>query len=88
MRGVKRPANDWYSPYFTPTTIIVAAAVLFLSVQAGKFAGNVMVAQNKAQYAQTATTAVKPTARRVPTKAAHHASPAQRNSSPLAKPSR
>lgn len=37
----RNPLNDWYSPYFGPTTLVLAAAVLIASVQIGKLMGSV-----------------------------------------------
>jgi hypothetical protein len=37
MTGVKRQStNEWYSPYFAPTTVIIAISVLIVSVEAGR----------------------------------------------------
>lgn len=73
MTGSKRPANDWYSPYFAPTTVLIAATVLFLSWQAGKYAGNLSVAHDRNVLApMTTVTNVLPMTRRTPTKAAAH----------------
>ncbi|HLW36906.1 MAG TPA: hypothetical protein VKR99_00620 [Candidatus Eremiobacteraceae bacterium] len=35
----RNPLSDWYSPYFGPTTLLLAAAVLILSVQVGRYVG-------------------------------------------------
>jgi|GEM_PF-6891355 len=36
----RNPLIDWYSPYFGPTTLLVAAAVLIASVQIGRYVGS------------------------------------------------
>ncbi len=48
MTGAKRPQGDWYTPYFAPTTVLIAVTVLIVSVQAGKFVGNYYVQRERA----------------------------------------
>ncbi|MDQ6781162.1 MAG: hypothetical protein M3Z37_08460 [Candidatus Eremiobacteraeota bacterium] len=36
----RNPLNDWYSPYFGPVTLLLAAAVLVFSIEAGKYIGS------------------------------------------------
>jgi hypothetical protein len=74
MPGSPRSGKDWYSPYFAPATILVAAAVLLISVQAGRLAGNLVLSRNRAQYAPPTTVAVPP-ANHSRAKPAHHRSP-------------
>lgn len=33
------PLIDWYSPYFGPVTLLLAAAVLVFSIEVGKYIG-------------------------------------------------
>jgi hypothetical protein len=54
MPTTKRQATDWYTPYFAPTTILVAALVLLVSIQAGWFAGNYFIERDKASASLTA----------------------------------
>jgi hypothetical protein len=66
VSGTKRQANDWYSPYFAPTTVFVAVTVLIVSIQAGKYVGNYYVARDRAAtlalpVANTATVVHMPT---------------------------
>jgi hypothetical protein len=66
VSGTKRQANDWYSPYFAPTTVLIAVTVLILSVEAGKYVGNYYVARDRAAtlvlpVANTATVVHMPT---------------------------
>lgn len=72
MSGVKRQStNEWYSPYFAPTTVIIAITVLIVSVEAGRVVGNYFVQRDRATAA-TPVSYVAP-AHRAPTKAgAHH----------------
>ena len=35
----RHPLIDWYSPYFGPVTLLLAAAVLVFSIEAGKYIG-------------------------------------------------
>jgi hypothetical protein len=73
VTGPKRAANDWYSPYFAPTTVLIAATVLFLSWEAGKYAGNLSVAHDRNALVPTTVTNVLPVTHGTPTKAAGHA---------------
>ena len=72
MTGTKRPSNDWYSPYFAPTTVLIAATVLFVSWEAGKYAGNLSVARDRNALAPTTVTDSMPPVHLAPTKAAAH----------------
>ena len=36
---LRNPLGDFYSPYFGPVTLLLAAVVLIVSVQAGKYVG-------------------------------------------------
>jgi hypothetical protein len=47
VSGTKR-ANDWYSPYFAPTTVLIAVTVLILSIESGKYVGNYFIARDRA----------------------------------------
>ncbi len=71
MTGAKRPSNDWYSPYFAPTTVLIAATVLFVSWEAGKYAGNLSVAHDRNAFVPTTVTDSLPV-HLAPTKAAVH----------------
>lgn len=74
MSGSKRPAQgDWYSPYFAPTTVLVAISVLFLSIEAGKYTGIYLIQRDRT--APTAVTA--PVSGHTATKAAAHTTPAR-----------
>jgi hypothetical protein len=68
MPGTKRPGPEWYTPYFAPTTILVAALVLLVSIQAGWYTGNYFIARDKAP---ALTAPVNPTVQR-PAKVATH----------------
>ena len=71
MSGTKRHApNEWYSPYFAPTTVIIAITVLIVSVQAGKYAGNYFVQRDLAATVATPVTNIVP-AHRAPKAASH-----------------
>jgi hypothetical protein len=72
MTGPKRVANDWYSPYFAPTTVLIAATVLFVSWEAGRYAGNMSVAHDRNALVPTAVTDTLPVMHLTPTKAAAH----------------
>jgi hypothetical protein len=76
VTGAKRPVNEWYSPYFAPTTVFIAVTVLVISVQAGKYTGNYFIQRDKAA-SLTAPLNVVPAQHAVPTKAAAHTSPAK-----------
>lgn len=54
MTGRKRSAHEWYSPYFAPSTVVVGLAVIIVSVQAGRYAGGLMMERDKARYAPVA----------------------------------
>jgi hypothetical protein len=72
VTGSKRPANDWYSPYFAPTTVLIAATVLFISWQAGRYAGNLSVAHDRNALLPAAVTDSLPGVHLTPTKTAAH----------------
>jgi hypothetical protein len=79
VSGSKRPAQgDWYSPYFAPTTVLVAISVLFLSIEAGKYTGAYLIQRDKA--AQAALTTPMPD--RATTKATNHHAPARSHAVP------
>jgi hypothetical protein len=82
MPGRKR-SNEWYSPYFAPSTIVVGVLVIFVSVQAGRYAGNMMIERDKSRYAPVVNV-VEPQERAVPTKAARPQAPAHGKLSPSA----
>ncbi len=69
----RHASNEWYSPYFAPTTVIVAITVLFFSVEAGRYAGNYFVQRDLAATVTTPVTNVVP-AHRATTKTATHQS--------------
>jgi len=74
VSGLKRHAsNEWYSPYFAPTTVIIAISVLIVSVEAGRYVGNYFVQRDRAAAAATPVTYLSP-AHRVPTKVVAHRS--------------
>jgi hypothetical protein len=74
VSGVKRHApNEWYSPYFAPTTVIIAITVLIVSVEAGRYVGNYFVQRDLSTAATTPVTYAAP-AHGAPTKAAAHRS--------------
>ena len=83
MTVAKRPApsGDWYTPYFAPTTVIIAITVLFLSIEAGKYAGNYFIERDKTAQAGQMTDIIL----RAPTKAATHGAPARSHSSTTGK---
>ena len=74
MPGRRRPGGDWYSPYFAPSTIVVGIIVIFVSVQAGRYVGNMMIERDKSRYASQQVTAVQPVAQKAAAKTVHHAS--------------
>ncbi|HXW51309.1 MAG TPA: hypothetical protein VEJ41_04905 [Candidatus Acidoferrales bacterium] len=82
MPGRKR-SDEWYSPYFAPSTIVVGVLVIIISVQAGRYAGNLMIARDMSRY-QPATNLVEPLQHPAPTKAARPAPPAHEKLSPSA----
>ena len=43
---LRNPLGDFYSPYFGPVTLLLAAVVLIVSVQAGKYLGRQTLANN------------------------------------------
>lgn len=72
MSGAKRHApSEWYSPYFAPTTVIIAITVLIVSVEAGRYVGNLLVQRDRTAAAVTPVTYAVP-AHKVPSKAAAH----------------
>lgn len=73
MPGRKR-AGEWYSPYFAPSTIVVGIVVIFVSVQAGRYVGNMMIERDKSRYTPAQVTAAQPVAQKVPAKSGHHIS--------------
>ena len=75
MTGVKKPVHsEWYTPYFAPTTVIIAVTVLFVSIEAGKYVGNFYIQRDRA--AQAAQMTMQP-ASQTSTKGAPHAAPAR-----------
>lgn len=68
MPGRKR-SDEWYSPYFAPSTIVVGVLVIFVSVQAGRYAGNMMIERDKSRYTPIVNVA-EPEEHVAPTKAA------------------
>jgi len=86
VSGSKRPSQgDWYSPYFAPTTVLVAISVLILSVEAGKYTGAYFIQRDKAaQAALTTSTTVQHTA----TKATPHRIPVRSHTAPASKTNR
>jgi hypothetical protein len=71
MSGAKRAVHDeWYTPYFAPTTVLIAVTVLIVSVEAGRYAGNYFIERDKAAQAAQASTVVPLS--QSPTKAATH----------------
>ena len=79
MTVAKRPApsGEWYTPYFAPTTVIIAITVLVLSIEAGKYAGNYFIERDKTAQAGRTTEIMM----RAPTKAAAHGAPARSHTS-------
>ena len=70
MSGSKRRApNEWYSPYFAPTTVIIAMTVLFVSVEAGRYYGTYFVQRDLVAPVTSPVTNIVP-AHRAPAKAA------------------
>jgi hypothetical protein len=71
--------GDWYTPYFAPTTVIIAITVLVVSIEAGKYTGNYFIERDKdAQAAQATTVTVTHAA---PAAAAHPTSVRPRQTS-------
>ena len=57
MTTAKRPVpGDWYTPYFAPTTVLIAITVLVVSIEAGKYTGNYFIERDKDAQAAQATT--------------------------------
>jgi hypothetical protein len=70
---MKRHApNEWYSPYFAPTTVIIAITVLIVSVEAGRYVGNYLVQRDRSTAAATPVSYVAPVHRTQTKAAAHH----------------
>lgn len=74
MSGVKRQAqSEWYSPYFAPTTVIIAITVLGVSILAGRYVGGLFVQRDRATTAAATTATYTSSTHRMTTKtAAHH----------------
>jgi len=73
-----RPAGaDWYTPYFAPTTVVIAITVLFLSIEAGKYAGNYFIERDRPAQTDAQLTRAVPAVPRISTKAAAHGTPAR-----------
>jgi hypothetical protein len=84
MPGRKR-SNEWYSPYFAPSTIVVGIIVIFVSVQAGRYAGNAMIERDETRYTPVVNT-VEPQQGVAPTKAARRPARTHEKLSPSANP--
>lgn len=86
MPARKKP-GEWYSPYFAPSTIVVGILVIIVSVQAGRYVGNVMIERDKSRYSP-AVNLSEPGHHLAPPKSAQHALTAHKNLSPSANVSR
>lgn len=82
MPGRKR-SDEWYSPYFAPSTIVVGVLVIFISVQAGRYAGNALIERDKSRYTPVLNVS-EPVERMAPTKGARHAAQGHGKVSPSA----
>ena len=63
MSAVGRPHGEWFSPYFAPTTVLVAAIVLFLSVEAGRYAGGYYIQKDQSATVPGASIVATPLGR-------------------------
>ena len=73
MTGTKRPAGEWYSPYFAPMTVFIAVTVLVMSIYAGKYYGNYLIERDRAATVSVPVATVTA----LPTKAAARTAPAK-----------
>jgi len=71
VTGSKRPSAEWYTPYFAPTTVLIAVTVLIVSIEAGKYVGNYFIQRDHADMDLVAATAA-PVVSHAPTKPAAH----------------
>ena len=73
MKQPGRPAQaDWYSPYFAPTTVLIAITVLFVSIEAGKYTGTYFIERDRASQGVQTMQLTPTTPAKGTTKAAHH----------------
>ena len=75
MPGRKR-SDEWYSPYFAPSTIVVGVLVIIVSIGAGRYVGNLTIERDKARYSHvtgiaSSTENVAPTKATRPTSVTH-----------------
>ena len=71
--GSKRSSSEWYTPYFAPTTVLIAVTVLVVSIEAGKYVGNYFIQRDHSDDMDMVAATAAPVVSHAPTKAAAHA---------------
>jgi hypothetical protein len=82
----RRRSDEWYSPYFAPSTIVVGVLVIIISVSAGRYVGNIMIERDRSRYTP-AVEYVQAASHAATTKVTHTATQVHGKLSPSAKPS-
>jgi hypothetical protein len=80
----RRRSEEWYSPYFAPSTIVVGVLVIVISISAGRYVGNIMIQHDKSRYTPLVEY-IEPAAGSTPTKVTRVAAPRHGKLSPSAK---
>jgi hypothetical protein len=79
-----RRSDEWYSPYFAPSTIVVGVLVIVISISAGRYVGNIMIERDKSRYTPLVEY-IEPVNGSTPTKVTRSVAPRHGKLSPSAK---
>jgi hypothetical protein len=80
----RRRSDEWYTPYFAPSTIVVGVLVIVISISAGRYVGNIMIERDKSRYTPSVEY-IQPASGSTPTKVTRAAAPQHGKLSPSAK---